>query len=75
MFRNHQKSTGTSYTTTVAFIAAAILSPVALVASGFATVPLAIACSVVCLGLAGLNWRRSSQLSIPSLAIQKTVAK
>ncbi len=69
-----QKSTGTGYTTTVALLTVAfIFSPAALVVLrpvGYVSVSLAIACSALCVTLAWVNWRRSSQLTIPSIAIQ-----
>ncbi len=69
-----QKSAGTGYTTTVALLTVAfIFSPAALVVLrpvGYVSVSLAIACSALCVTLAWVNWRRSSQLTIPSIAIQ-----
>ena len=74
-----QKSTGTGYTTTVALLTVAfIFSPAALVVLrpvGYASVSLAIACSGLCVILAWVNWKKSSQLSIPPIAIQRGTAK
>jgi hypothetical protein len=71
MFDSHQKSTGTGYTSTVALLAVAfIFSPVVLFISrpiGYVTASLAIACSVLCAGWAWVNWKKSSQLSMPSI--------
>ena len=79
MFDSHQKSTGTQYTTTVALlIMALIFSPAVLIMSrpfGYLSLSLAISCSALCVMLAWVNWKRSSQLSIPSIAIQNTKAK
>lgn len=75
MFNHSQKSTGTSYTTTVALLAVAVFfSPAVLIASrpfGYFALSLAASCSAVCLLLAYVTWRRASQLSIPSIADQK----
>lgn len=72
MFDSHQKPTGTGYTTTVALLAVAfVFSPVVLFISrpiGYVTASLAIACSVFCAGWAWVNWKKSSQLSMPSIA-------
>jgi hypothetical protein len=78
MISSHQKSTGTSYTTTVALIAAAVLSPTVLAMSRpveTSAISLAFGISGVCLILAWINWRRASHLSIPSLTDQKPVGK
>lgn len=79
MFEASQKSTGTGYTTTVAFLVVAfIFSPAFLAFSrplGYVSVSLAVACSALCITLAWLNWRKSSQLSIPSIADQAAKAK
>jgi len=79
MFDPHQKSTGTGYTGTVALLAVAFLFiPGALMMSrpvGFATVSIAAAFSVLCLSLALVNWKRSSQLTIPSILTERERAK
>jgi hypothetical protein len=68
MFEAQQKSTGTSYTMTVALLLVALVfSPTVVVYTwplGYLGVSLALACSVVCIGLAWLNWKRFAQLSI-----------
>jgi len=78
MLESYQKSTGTGYTTTVALLAVAfVFSPAVLFISrpfGYGAVALAIACSGVCAGWAWVNWKKSSQLSMPSI-MTKSVAK
>jgi len=79
MFDPCRKSTGTEYSLTVALLAVAfIFSPAVLVASrpfGCLSVSLAVACSAMCVTLAWVSWKRSSQLSIPLIAIQSTESK
>ena len=79
MFATQQKSTGTGYTTTVAFLVVAfIFSPAALMFSGhfgYIAVSLAITCSALCVVMAWVTWRKSSQLSMPSIASQDARAK
>lgn len=71
MFEAH-KSTGTTYTITVAFLAVALIFiPAVLAVSrpiGLASVALGFATSVCSLILARIFWKRSSQLAIPSIA-------
>ena len=78
MLESYQKSTGTGYTTTVALLAVAfIFSPAVLFISrpfGLGAAALAVACSVLCAGWAWVNWKKSSQLSMPSIT-GKSVAK
>jgi hypothetical protein len=78
MFATQQKSTGTGYTTTVAFLVVAfIFIPAALMFYGhygYVSVSLAIAGSALCVGLAWMNWKKSSQLSMPSIEIQNASA-
>lgn len=79
MFDPHQKSTGTGYTTTAALLAVAfIFIPAVLVVSrpfGYLSLSLAIACSALCVTLAWVNWKKSSQLSIPSITVPDAKAK
>ena len=79
MFSSCEKSTGTAYTPTVALLAMAfVFSPAMLIAShqfGHLSVSLAVVCSATCLILAGVVWKKSSRLFIPSLAIQRTESK
>ena len=71
MFDSQQRSTGTQYTVTVALlIVAFIVSPSVLMASrpvGYVSVSFAIVCSVLCTALAGMNWKKYSALTIPSI--------
>lgn len=68
---DHQKTTGTDYTATVALLAAAVVfSPALLIVSrpvGFAPVALALAFSAACGVAAAAAWRKRSRLTIPSL--------
>ena len=70
-----QKSTGTGYTATAALLSVAfIFIPAILTVSrpfGYVTLSLAIGCSALCATLAWILWRKSSQRSIPSIAIQQ----
>jgi hypothetical protein len=79
MFDTQQKSTGTGYTTAVAFLVVAfIFIPAALMFYGhygYVSVSLASVGTALCVGLAWMNWKRSSQLSIPSIAIPDGRAK
>jgi TRAP-type uncharacterized transport system fused permease subunit len=79
MFDPSEKLTGTSYTTTAALVAAAfIFSPAMLLIShpfGYLTLSLAIAFSGLCIALAWISWKRSSRLSIPSIASQDVKPK
>lgn len=66
------KSTGREYTATVALLVVAfVVSPAILIVSGpveIFSLSLAIACSALAMALAWVTWKRSSQLSIPSIA-------
>jgi hypothetical protein len=79
MFDPSQKSTGTGYTMPVAWLAVAfVFVPAVLAAShpfGYASLSLAIVCSALCVALAWISWKRSSQLSIPSIAVRGAKAK
>jgi hypothetical protein len=79
VFKTNQKSTGTQYTTTAALlIVALIFSPAALIMYrplGFLSVSLSVACSLFCLGLAWVNWKRYSDLSIPTMETQSPKSK
>ena len=74
MFNPHQKFTGTGYTRTVALLALGLVfTPCALMMSRpieYATVSVAAACGILCLSLAWASWKKSSQLSIPSILDQ-----
>jgi hypothetical protein len=79
MFSSQQKSTGTGYTKTVALVAAALVFiPGFLLLSrsfGYVSLALAIACSALCLVMARVSWKKSSQLSMPSIEIEAVKAK
>jgi len=72
MFDAHLKSTGHDYTATVALLAVAfIFSPAVLLSSrpiGYWSFSFAVACSVISVVWAWVHWKRSSRLSIPSIA-------
>jgi hypothetical protein len=71
VFESNQKPIGTQYTGTVALLAIAfIFSPAAALVSrpvGYLSVLMAATASVVCVVLARINWKRNSQLTMPSL--------
>jgi|SwirhisoilCB1_FD_contig_51_2928277_length_385_multi_3_in_0_out_0_1 hypothetical protein len=79
MFDSHLKSTGRDYTATVALLTVAfIFSPAALIASRpveYWSLSLAVACSAICVAWAWVHWKRSSQLSIPSIESQYAKVK
>ena len=79
MFNSQLKSAGRGYTGTVALLATAfIFSPALLAASrpfGYLSLSLAVGCSAVCATWAWVHWKRSSQLSMPSIAIQSPEEK
>lgn len=73
-----QKSTGSGYTTTVAYLAGAVFCPLIVVISrpvGYTAISLAIVGSALCVTLAWVNFRRSSQSSTPSIKPPRAVAK
>jgi hypothetical protein len=79
MFDAHQKSTGTGYTTTVAFLVVAFIfiSAILLLSRpvGYAFISSAIVCSAICIVFALVIWNRSPRLSIPTIETQKVTAK
>jgi hypothetical protein len=79
MPNSSQHSTGTSYTSTAAYLAVAfVFSPATLLLSrpvGYVSVSLAIVCSAICLALAWLNWKKSSERSIPSIDAREATGK
>jgi hypothetical protein len=79
MFQASEKSTGTGYTTTFAFLAVAfVFSPALLIVSspvGPVSVSLAIACSALCIILAWVNWKKSSTLTMPSIEVPEGKTK
>jgi DMSO/TMAO reductase YedYZ heme-binding membrane subunit len=72
MLNTQQKPTGTGYTTTVAFLVVGLIfSPAVLIVQRPLTampIALSLICSIVCVGLAWANWRRSSRLTITTIA-------
>jgi hypothetical protein len=79
MFDSQQKSTGTRYTMTIALLVGALIfSPAILIVSGrsgYAAISLTLACSALCVTLAWINWKRHSELTIPSIATPSARAK
>ena len=79
MFDPPLKSTGREYTTTIALLAVAfIFIPAVVVAErlfGYLSLSLALAGSALCVTLAWVHWKRSSQLTMPSIAIRDAGAK
>jgi hypothetical protein len=71
MYDPCRKPSGIDYTKTVALLVVALVfSPAALAIShpfGYLALTGALACSALCLSLAWVAWRRSSQLYIPSI--------
>jgi hypothetical protein len=64
--------------TVALLIGAFVFSPAALIVSrpiGYGSVTLALAFSAVCAFLAWINWKRNSELTIPSIATQSSRAK
>jgi hypothetical protein len=74
-----QKSTGSGYTTTAAFLVVAfLLIPAVLVISrplGYVSISLAVAFSAICVASAWFSWKKSSQPSIPAIVIQEMKSK
>lgn len=71
----NEKPTGTNYTATAALlILAFIFIPAFVIASrpiGDIALAMAIICSTFCIWLARVNWMKSSQLLISSIAHQR----
>ena len=73
-----QKSTGAGALTIAYLLVAFIFSPALLVVwrpLGYTSVSLVIACSAFCIAMAWAKWKRSSDLSRPSMAGVRTAAK
>ena len=72
MFESQRKSTGTGYTATVGFLIIALLfiPAILLVSRPASQIPLILgaACSALCISLAWITWKKTSRLSIPSIA-------
>jgi hypothetical protein len=69
---SYQKPSGAQYTGTVAFLVSSLIfGPAVLVlprlSLGYLSVLPALALSLLCIALAWLNWKKYSQLAIPSL--------
>lgn len=79
MFDSNQKPTGTQYTGTVALLVLAVTAPAAALlispSIGHVLVLMALAMSGACLGLAWLQWKWRSELTIPSIAVQPARTK
>lgn len=79
MFDSTQRSPATGYTTAIAFLVVGlILGPAILLISsplGYLSISLASVCTISCVALAWVNWKRSSQLSKPAIATQRGAAK
>ena len=74
-----EKSTGTQYTWTVALLAVAfIFIPAVLIVTrpaGSIALVIALLCSLTSATLAWVNWKKASQLSIPTIATQPVEPK
>ena len=79
MFETQQIATGTRYTMTVALIVVAfIMIPAVMILSspfGYVAIWLSLSCSVLCVGLAWVVWKRHSQLTMPSIANRDSRSK
>ena len=79
MLDTQLRPTGRDYTSTIWLLALAfVFSPTVLIAAGplgFLSISIAAACSTACAALAWIRWRRSSELSIPSIAYRSTTSK
>jgi hypothetical protein len=79
VFDPHQKSTGRDYSMTFALLMGGLLIvPVLLIASpplASWALALAAACSLSCVGLAWMTWRRHSRLTIPTLEDERAAAE
>jgi hypothetical protein len=79
VFEPNQKPTGTQYTGTVALLAIAfVFSPAAVLVFrpvGYLSLSMAATASVLCIVLARINWKRNSQLTMPSLETSRARPK
>jgi hypothetical protein len=79
VLESNQKDTGTQYTGTAALLVVGfIFSPAALIFSrplSYLSVLLAAAVSALCIILAWINWRKHSQLTMPSLETSEARSK
>jgi hypothetical protein len=71
-----QKYAGTRYTATVALLLVAfVFTPAILMLSrpfGYVAPSLAAACSALCVVFAWVNWKRHSELTIPSMTSSRS---
>jgi hypothetical protein len=71
VLNTHQKYAGTQYTTTVAMLVVALVfSPVVLLISrpsGYFGPSVALACTTFCVAFAFMNWKKHSELTIPTI--------
>jgi hypothetical protein len=69
---DNQKYAGTRYTISVAMlVVACVFSPALLLLSrpsGYVAPSVALACSAFCVTIAFINWKKHSELTIPSIA-------
>jgi hypothetical protein len=76
---NNLKYVGTEYTATAALLVAALVfTPFFLFLSrpfGYGGVAAAFACSISCAAFAWFQWKRNSELTIPSIAAAKRERK
>jgi hypothetical protein len=79
MLNEHKTYTGTSYTITSALLMLAfVFGPAILYISrpfDFMSISLALLFSSLCVGLAWLNWRAHSELTIPSIVSSRPRTK
>ncbi|HTR35122.1 MAG TPA: hypothetical protein VMH80_04430 [Bryobacteraceae bacterium] len=78
MFDTYQKSTGREYTATVAWLAIAVIFIPAVVLAvhpRFLSLLLALVGSLGCVIMSWVSWTRSSNLTIPSLTLQRKGTK
>ena len=74
MFDSETKYAGRHYTTTIAWIAVAvdfIPAMIFAVRPTYVTLGLALICSVICLAMAWVSWRKSSRLETAAIAAQQ----
>ncbi len=78
MFDTYQKSTGREYTATVAWLAIAVIfipAGVLAVHPRSLSLLLALVGSLGCVIMSWVSWTRSSNLTIPSLTLQRKGTK
>jgi hypothetical protein len=79
MLNAQQKPIGTGYTSTFAFFVFAVLFvPAILFVShplGYLAISLATVCAALSVGLAWVDWKRSSRVPIASVATRKAASR